>query len=57
MNTRETPTNPEDRRIGPDDQIRRFLDGEFAHDMVLAPGDAPPYDPAGDSEKIASGEW
>jgi hypothetical protein len=57
LNTRETPHNPDDRQIGPDQQIQRFLDGEFAGDMELAPTDTIPYDPAGDSERIANGEW
>lgn len=57
LNTRETPHNPDDRRIGPDQQIQRFLDGEFAGDVELAPTDTIPYDPAGDSERIANGEW
>lgn len=56
-NTRETPHNPDDRRISADDHVRRFLDGEYADDVERAPADIRAYDPAGDSEKIANGEW
>ena len=56
-NTRETPQNPDDRRISAADQMQRFLDGEYADDVERAPTDMRPFDPAGDSERIANGEW
>ena len=55
--TRETPQNPEDRRISTDDQVQRFLDGEYADDVERSPMDTRAHDPAGDSERIANGEW
>lgn len=52
------PNNLDEKRTGPDDQIKAILEGGNPFgDLVVGPEDHPPFDPALDAERIANGNW